>query len=262
MAPQDYYQSLTDQPGGPGANGDLNWWGQNAPQTGQGGNMNAYQQGPDGRPLHGADPTWNVAPTPAQNGDSGLVASDSRYPPGGGFAFGQAPASYSSTPWTGGAAPTYAGPSGGAPTFTAPTDITEQNDPGYAARLAAGNQSLNRGFAASGNLLSGGTLKALARYNQDYASNEFQNVYNRAQGDFSAQNTTFGNNQTAAQNTFNAANTNYQNRYATYLGDNARTLSDYTTNIATQRNAQNDYWSQLLGLSTAGQNAASQGQGA
>jgi len=43
-----------------------------------------------------------------------------------------------------------------------------------------GLQGLERGAAAQGSLLSGGTQKALARYSSDYASNEYGNAYNRA----------------------------------------------------------------------------------
>ena len=67
MAPQDYYQSTLDQPGGPGANGDLqDWFTLNHPSnTGSnGGDMNAYANNPNtGAPQPGVDPTWNVAPT-------------------------------------------------------------------------------------------------------------------------------------------------------------------------------------------------------
>lgn len=64
--------------------------------------------------------------------------------------------------------------------FTAPTDITEQNDPGFKARLALGQQALERSAAARGGVLSGGTLKDLTQFAQDYASNEYGNVYGRA----------------------------------------------------------------------------------
>lgn len=69
-------------------------------------------------------------------------------------------------------------------TFTAPTDVTEQNDPGYQFRLQQGQQALERSAAARGNLLNGGTAKALTQYGQDYASNEYSNVYNRALGQY------------------------------------------------------------------------------
>jgi hypothetical protein len=54
-----------------------------------------------------------------------------------------------------------------------------QTDPGYEFRLAEGQKALDRSAAASGKLFSGGTLKANTRYNQDFASNEYGNAFNR-----------------------------------------------------------------------------------
>ena len=68
--------------------------------------------------------------------------------------------------------------------FQAPTDITEQNDPGYQARLKMGTDAIQRSAAARGGVLTGGTAKALDQYGQDYASNEYGNVYNRALNTF------------------------------------------------------------------------------
>lgn len=48
-----------------------------------------------------------------------------------------------------------------------------KNFGGYQTRLNEGNRSINTGYAAKGQLESGAALKALARFNQDYASNEF-----------------------------------------------------------------------------------------
>ena len=56
-------------------------------------------------------------------------------------------------------------------------------DPGYQFRLAEGEKAINRGAAARGQFNSGGTLKALQRYGQDYASGEFSNAYNRYNAD-------------------------------------------------------------------------------
>lgn len=58
-----------------------------------------------------------------------------------------------------------------------------ENEPGYQFRLAEGQKGVNRSAAASGGLLSGAAMKALDRYSQDYASNEYQNAYNRFAGD-------------------------------------------------------------------------------
>lgn len=57
----------------------------------------------------------------------------------------------------------------------------EQNDPGYAFRLQQGQQALERSAAASGGLQSGGTLKGIANYAQNYASNEYNNAFNQFQ---------------------------------------------------------------------------------
>lgn len=58
-----------------------------------------------------------------------------------------------------------------------------ETDPGYEFRLGEGSKALERSAAARGMLLSGGTLKGLTRYNQDFASNEYGNVYNRWNSD-------------------------------------------------------------------------------
>jgi len=84
-------------------------------------------------------------------------------------------------------------------TFTAPTGLSEQNDPGYQARLQLGTDAIQRSAAAKGGVLTGGTAKALDTYAQDYASNEYQNVYNRALTDYTTN--------------FNAYNTNQANQY-------------------------------------------------
>lgn len=52
-------------------------------------------------------------------------------------------------------------------------------DPGYQFRLDQGNRGVQASAAAQGGVLSGGTLKALARYNQDAASQEYGAAYNR-----------------------------------------------------------------------------------
>ncbi len=54
-----------------------------------------------------------------------------------------------------------------------------QTDPGYEFRIGEGQRAMERGAAASGGLLSGGYGRKLTRYAQDYASNEYSNVYNR-----------------------------------------------------------------------------------
>ncbi len=97
--------------------------------------------------------------------------------------------------------------------FTAPTGLTMQNDPGYQARLQLGTDAIQRSAAARGNVLTGGTAKALETYGQDYGSNEYGNVYNRA-------------------------------------------LNSYQTNQGNYYTGQNNAYSRLMGVSGAGENAA------
>lgn len=54
-----------------------------------------------------------------------------------------------------------------------------QTDPGYNFRFNEGQRALDRGAGAAGGLLSGGYARKSQRYGQDYASGEYQNVYNR-----------------------------------------------------------------------------------
>src|SRR6185437_6095564 len=83
-------------------------------------------------------------------------------------------------------------------TFTAPTGLTEQNDPGYQARLQLGQDAIQRS-AAAGGVVTGGTAQALNNEAQDYASNEYGNVYNRALNTYNTN--------------YNAYNTNQTNQY-------------------------------------------------
>jgi hypothetical protein len=88
--------------------------------------------------------------------------------------------------------------------FQAPTNVTEQNDPGYQFRLNEGMKALQNSAAARGNLLSGGTAKAITQYGQDYASNEYSNVYNRAYNEYATRYNQFEQNQA---NQFNRLST-------------------------------------------------------
>ena len=56
-----------------------------------------------------------------------------------------------------------------------------QADPGHAFRLSEGMKALEASRAARGGLLSGATGKALSRYGQDLASQEYGNAFNRFQ---------------------------------------------------------------------------------
>lgn len=54
-----------------------------------------------------------------------------------------------------------------------------ETDPGYQFRLGEGQKQIESSAAARGGLLSGAAAKALTKYNQNFASNEYQNAFNR-----------------------------------------------------------------------------------
>lgn len=57
-----------------------------------------------------------------------------------------------------------------------------ETSPGYQFRLGEGVKALERSAAARGTLLTGGALKGLERYAQDYASNEYGTRVNQLMG--------------------------------------------------------------------------------
>jgi hypothetical protein len=69
------------------------------------------------------------------------------------------------------------------PGFQAPgSDFT--TDPGYQFRLDQGQRAIERSAAARGTVANPATQKALERFNQDTASTEYGNVYNRRFGEY------------------------------------------------------------------------------
>lgn len=127
--------------------------------------------------------------------------------------------------------------------FKAPTDVTEQNDPGFQFRLKEGLNAIQKSAAAKGTLLTGGTLKDLAEFGQNFASNEYDKVYGRAlgeyQGSLGLKQNQFGNllslsNQglNAAENA-NTSNSSYNNTSQNNTTDQGnidagRTIGGYT----------------------------------
>ena len=87
-----------------------------------------------------------------------------------------------------------------------------QQDPGYQFRMQEGMKAINNASAARGMSNSGATMKALANYGQNQASNEYNNVYNRNYGRLSD---LASNGQNAATN-----QAGYSQNYANAVGNN------------------------------------------
>lgn len=87
-------------------------------------------------------------------------------------------------------------------TYQQPT-FDFQADPGYQFRQAEGMRGINANAAAQGMSLSGATQKALAKYGQGLASQEYGNAYNRFSNDRNFDYSVFGdayNRQAAEKN--------------------------------------------------------------
>ena len=61
------------------------------------------------------------------------------------------------------------------------TDVSAmlKQDPGYMSGFHLGEQAIQDSAAARGGLLSGGTMKELTRYGQDYGANKFNDMWSR-----------------------------------------------------------------------------------
>jgi len=124
--------------------------------------------------------------TPTGGGDIAPIGGD--YTPPGGYGGGGPGAGGGG----GGAWPSYAAPSYMDPgefdpgprftfrDFAAPTGDTMLQEPGFQFRLDQGRKALEASAAGRGVLRSGGTLKDILGYGQNFASQEYGNVYNRA----------------------------------------------------------------------------------
>lgn len=127
------------------------------------------------------------------------------------------------------------------------TDPTQalQSDPGYAFRLSQGQTALDRFLSARGNRLGGAALKAGINYNQNFASNEYNNFLNnrfRLAG--------FSGQPTPAPDTSNAANIALAGGQANanYYGNIANVGNQALNNYMTYRTYNN--WQNQLNPSS------------
>jgi len=131
--------------------------------------------------------------------------------------------------------------------FTKPFSFTSADllsDPSYEFRRDQGELGMERNAAARGVLQNGGTAKALDRYNQDYASTEFQNAYSRARDKYDLEAGNF--------------RTNEAQRYGAEGDAWTRAMSEYAQRRDTFRTNGNDLFNRYATLAGLGQTAAGQ----
>lgn len=164
----------------------------------------------------GSDDSGGVSGPRMGSGSSGGRLPDGSYPLGtfgGGFNEG---APQSIQPFT--------------DTFSAPTTVDLQNSPGFLGRVATADRGIQNSAAARGTLLTGGTLKGLSAYNQDLASNEYNNL--------------FGQNMQQYLNKFNIFNTNETNRFNSQSANRNTDYGMFNTNRNFDLSANNQFFNQ------------------
>lgn len=125
-----------------------------------------------------------------------------------------------------------------------------QTAPGYEFRQGQGAQAVENSAASRGMTLSGAALKALTRFNQDFASNEYSNWFNQ-----SAQDRSFVSDQ--GQNAFSRYNANQANDYNQLAGIVGTGQGALSGQAAARSNAANNMQSARSNWANGVQNARS-----
>lgn len=104
--------------------------------------------------------------------------------------------------------------------FQAPTGDAIYQDPSYQFRVDQGRKALEASASAKGTLRTGGTLKDLLHYGQQFASNEYGNIYDRKAADW----------QRNRDNAFQSWDANYRTMADEYDRNFGNLLTSYETN--------------------------------
>jgi hypothetical protein len=137
--------------------------------------------------------------------------------------------------------------------FQAPTALTETNDPGFQARLALGTAAIDMSSAAKGGFGTQ-TLQQLENYGQTFASNEYQNVYNRSLQDY---NTTYNASLNDWTTNYNKAFQGFQTSYNIFENNQANAFNRINSVLGETMGAVNQLTN--AGLSTTGLTAGALG---
>lgn len=140
--------------------------------------------------------------------------------------------------------------------FEAPTGTSMLSDPSYQFRLQEGQRALENSAAAKGLTRTGAQMKGLQDYSQQFASQEYGNLYNRAQQQYgqNRENATqqYAMNEANRKGTYqqnlglaqSTAATNEAERYKAYMQNFGKAVSTYGTNESNRADA----YKQNLGL--------------
>lgn len=197
------------------------------------------------------------AATPPKAGLGGLGGTSFTAPFPGVF---QPPASPTGPPswWT--PPPTFKPPEyKQPPPFVAPTLQDALNEPGYQFAATEGRNALERSAAAKGILNTGGTLKDILAWGDQFAQQQYGNVFDRAKQKYSLDYTSqyadpFAASYKSALDAYNPKLLGWQNQLAaTQRGselDYSRAWDAYLQQYQAYRNQQLDLWGRVKDAST------------
>ncbi len=126
--------------------------------------------------------------------------------------------------------------------FSAPTIDEARNFPGYQFALKEGLQGIERGAAAKGTLLTGGTLKDSMGFATGLADQTYQNLYNNKRGEFADK--------------FNIHTSNAANASSAYGSSYDRAMGEYLTARNIFDTNQGNLFNRLSSVSGQGLSAA------
>lgn len=205
-------------------------------------NGTVYNKPPDSPGWDPQQQAWQPAAPAAGDSGSGAASQGTLtglLAPYTGTFTAPPPADYPTAPAF--SAPKYTPPPAFVPDqFSAPTYADAQNDPGYQFAADEGERSVAQSAASKGLLNTGGTLKDILAWGQNYAAQRYGDVYNRSYN-------TFQGNEGAKERAYA---TNYQSQfldpykfaYQGALDTFNPQQSQWQTNMAaTQRGNENDY---------------------
>lgn len=112
------------------------------------------------------------------------------------------------------------------------------SDPGYQFGLNQGTQGIERGQASRGNFLSGGAMKELARFNEDYAGTKFNDAYSRNLSTWNTNLGAYNQNRNTIYNFLTGQSTMGQNSAAQVGTNNQQTANAVGNNITNAGTAQ------------------------
>jgi hypothetical protein len=146
------------------------------------------------------------------------------------------------------------------PMFQAPTLEQAMATPGYQFRLGEGKRALENSAAAKGLVRTGGTLKDLLAYGQNYATNAYRDTFDQA---LTTYKTNYGVNSDVYDRMADAAKLNYTGQLAGYQNqvrgnelDYSRAWDRYLTNYNQWKRDQEWKYGVLHDQQTMGLNSA------